>query len=401
ELAKRHEVTVLTSQGLGLPRDSVEQGVRVVRAPVFFRRQAAVANLLSMLAFIPAGIAVGKRLVRENRYDIINTFFVLPSGPVGDALAQFGRIPHILSVLGGDLYDPSKRLSPHRHLFLRAWIRCLLRRSDIVIGGSVNTLGNMRHFYTPEIEGVRIPLGIRRPEHDPAARGRYGFAEDEVLLVTVGRLVARKATSQLIAVMEALRQEKVRLLIIGSGPEETLLKEECAKKRLAGRVCFMGHVEEAEKFRLLRMCDVYVSTSQHEGFGLVFVEAMACGLPIVCYDHGGQGDFLEHAATGYLLPLNDLERFIDHCRLLIKDGELRRMIGRENLRRVNELFIDRCVERYEEIFLEAIARRQVETLVSLSTTKKLPLKLAEGALLSPYNGERNGLMAAPLRPLSH
>ena len=51
---------------------------------------------------------------------------------------------------------------------------------------------------------------------------------------------------------------------------------------------FLGHVAEAEKFRILRMCDVYVSTSQHEGFGLVFLEAMACGLPVIAMPTAGR-----------------------------------------------------------------------------------------------------------------
>ena len=134
ELARRHEVTVLTSQGLGLPSESVEEGVRVVRAPVFFRKQKAAANVPSMLAFIPMGIRLGKRLLKKERFDVINTHFALPSGPVGDALARSAGIPNILSVHGGDLYDPSKFTSPHRHLLLRWWIRRLVQRADAVVG---------------------------------------------------------------------------------------------------------------------------------------------------------------------------------------------------------------------------------------------------------------------------
>ena len=94
ELAKRHEITVLTSQGLGLPRESIENGLRVVRVPVFFRRQEAVANLASMLAFIQMGITGGRNLLRQDQYDLINTHFVLPTGPVGDALSRFAGIPN-------------------------------------------------------------------------------------------------------------------------------------------------------------------------------------------------------------------------------------------------------------------------------------------------------------------
>jgi glycosyltransferase involved in cell wall biosynthesis len=257
----------------------------------------------------------------------------------------------------------------------------------MVVGQSKNTLDNMRRFYTPEIVGVQIPLGIQKPQVDAGSRQSYGFDGDEVLCVTVGRLVARKAIHQLIAIMSALRTEAVRLLVIGAGPQEYRLKEESRTRGLGDRICFMGHVEESEKFRLLQMCDLYVSTSQHEGFGLVFLEAMACALPIVCYSHGGQTDFLEDTITGYLLPLNDLGGFIDCCRGLIKDRALRLRMGQANARRVRELFIDRCAQRYEEIFQEAIARCRMEAIVSLSAAKKLPLRVAEARLAAAGDGK--------------
>src|SRR5689334_18584359 len=76
ELAHRgHDVTVLTSRAFGLPADSIEDGVRVVRVPVFFRRQMAVANIASMAAYLPMGWFRGMRLGRRKAFDIINTHF--------------------------------------------------------------------------------------------------------------------------------------------------------------------------------------------------------------------------------------------------------------------------------------------------------------------------------------
>jgi glycosyltransferase involved in cell wall biosynthesis len=350
EMVKRHEVTVLTSQGPGLPTESVENGVRIIRVPVFFRNRISVANLLSMFMFIPMGIRAGKRLLSTNRFDIINTHFVLPSGPVGDVISDLGHIPNVLSVHGGDLYDPTKITSPHRYPFLRSWIRRLLKRATLVIGQSSNTIENLRRFYTPEIECIRIPLGIQNPKIKPTHRGEYGFGEDEFLMVTVGRLIPRKAVNQLISILERLNKEKVRLLIIGDGPKKQSLKQESIRRQLGNRVIFMGHVGESEKFRILRMCDLFVSTSQHEGFGLVFLEAMASGLPVICYDSGGQIDFLRDRETGYIVPLNDLHLFTKRCESLILNPELRKKMGRANEQRSEEFHITKCALRYESVF---------------------------------------------------
>lgn len=360
ELAKRHDVTVLTSRGLRTPAEAIENGVRVVRVPVFFRRQQAAGNLPSMFAYLPMGSMAGRKLLRLERYDVINTHFVLPTGPVGDALARYARIPNVLSVHGGDVYDPSKWTSPHRHALLRLWIRRLLRRAACVVGQSRNTLENVRCYYAPEIQGVRIPLGIKRPEIAIGSRAHYGLGQKDVLLATVGRLVPRKAIDQLISMMARIGAANVHLLILGTGPLEQRLREKARDLGVGDQVHFLGYVEEREKFAVLKMSDVFVSTSQHEGFGLVFLEAMASGLPVICYDHGGQTDFLTHGRTGYVLPLNDLAQLSQCCKKLIDDESGRKQMGRENTRRVEELFIDHCAARYESLFFEVIENQNKE-----------------------------------------
>lgn len=350
ELAKQHEVTVLTSHGLGAPLDSVENGVRVIRVPVFLRKRQATASLVSMLSFILIGIRKGKELLRNEKFDVINTHFALPTGPVGDALARFASIPNVLLVIGGDIYDPSKFTSPHRHPLLKGWVKRLLRRADLVVGESSDILEKTRQYYAPEIEGLLLPYGIQRPEFTPVPRADFGFSEEDILLVTVGRLVGRKAVNQLIAMVESLENKRVRLVVIGSGPLEQSLKEECRKRGVAGQVRFTGFVSEEEKFQLLEMSDIYVSTSQHEGFGLVFLEAMHCGLPIVCYDQGGQTDFLRDGETGYLVPLNNQGLFRDRCKHLIESAELRQVMGAYNKSLVEEFYISGCAVKYETIF---------------------------------------------------
>ena len=130
ELARRgHDVTVLTSRAFDLPADRVEDGVRVVRVPVFFRRQMAVANMPSMAAYLPMGAWRGLKLGRERTFDVINTHFVVPTGPLGHWLGRRLNVPNVLSVHGGDLFDPSKPSSPHRHALLRAPISNLLGRA--------------------------------------------------------------------------------------------------------------------------------------------------------------------------------------------------------------------------------------------------------------------------------
>jgi glycosyltransferase involved in cell wall biosynthesis len=354
-LARRHEVTVLSSRAAGLPPEESDGGVHVVRVPVLFRKQLAVANFASMATYLPTASWRGLRLGRNAGFDVINTHFVVPTGPVGAWLARQLKVPNVLSVHGGDLYDPSKSSSPHRHALLRWSVRHLLCRADVVVAQSRDTARNVAALYGVKRPVELVPLGIDRPPIAPRGERReFDIPENAYVLITVGRIVARKASLQLVETLCAVREAV--LLVVGDGPEAAALMSRATDRGVAERVRMLGHVSEASKQRALRMADVFVSTSQHEGFGLVYLEAMAFGLPIVCYDRGGQTDFLSTPATGYVVALNDLDAFNTAVASLRDSPQLRAAIARHNLAAVEEFFIERCAERYEQLFVDALAR---------------------------------------------
>ena len=357
-LARRHEVTVVTSRMAELPAVSKDGDATVVRVPVLFRRQLAVANLPSMLAYLPSGLWRGLQLGRERHFDVINTHFALPTGPLGNWLSRRLNVPNVLSVHGGDLFDPSKKTSPHRHAALRAMVAHLLRRADAVVAQSQDTARNVAQIYGVDRSVELIPLGIDRPP-PPAGttqRAAFNIPEDAFVLVTAGRIVARKACTQLIDSLAAV--PGAVLLIVGDGPEAAAVMRRAVECNVTHRVRMLGYVPDAVKYRAFQVADVFVSTSQHEGFGLVFLEAMAFGLPIVCYDRGGQTDFLTTPATGHVVPLNDVRAFNDAVRALRDAPQRRAEIRRNNLRRVEDYFIGRCAQRYEDLFERTVLAKR-------------------------------------------
>jgi glycosyltransferase involved in cell wall biosynthesis len=355
DLARRHDVTVLTSRALGLPAESLEAGVRVIRVPVFFRRQLAVANFPSMLAYLPMGGLRALTLRSGKDFDVINTHFAVPTGPLGAALGWLYGVPNVLSVHGGDLYDPSKGSSPHRHGWLRMPIRQLLKRADALVGQSRNTLEDVEKIYGVRRASHLIPLGIDRPPAvTRAARSDFGIPDDAFVMVTVGRVVPRKATVRLVEALSAAERPDAHLLIIGDGPDVAAVRQAAMAAGVAARVHLPGQVSDERKYQALAVADIFVSTSQHEGFGLVFLEAMAFGLPIICYDHGGQTDFLVDDETGFVVPLNDLPLFTRSMVALRDAAERRLAMARHNRVLVENYFIDKCAERYESLFEEVV-----------------------------------------------
>ncbi len=365
ELAARHSVTVLTSGVSELSAEETVNGVRIVRVPVGFRSSRQAASMASLASYVIKAKRRGRRLLAESSFDIINTHFVVPTGPVGEYLSRLGQIPNVLSVHGGDLYDPSKRTSPHRHWWLRMVIRRLLAAADCVVGQSSNTVGNVARYYTTDVQVELIPLGIPRPppreaaivaESGEAAAAPGGPTAERFEMVTVGRVVARKGVDQLVDLLHRLAQPDMHLTVVGDGPALPAVRERAESLGVNEQITFAGHVSEEEKIALLERADVYVSTSQHEGFGLSYLEGMALGLPMVSYDEGGHTDFVEHERTGYLVPLNDLDAFCDRVEALHHDRALLNAMSARSLEVVSHYFIESCAERYEALFERVMAK---------------------------------------------
>ena len=359
ELAQRHRVCVITSAYGDLPRREERAGVEIVRVSVVSRKGLDVATLPSLLSYPPAAWLGAARLFWRERFDIINSHFAVPTGPGSLPVAKLAGIPHVLSLHGGDVYDPSKRLSPHRLGVLRAAVNTALRFSDRVVAQSTNTRDNVYRYYRYRGPIELIPLGIRRPAFEPATREALGLPTDVFLGVTVGRLVARKALDVLLRALQLPECADVHLALIGGGPESDELQRLAADLGIADRAHFLGRVSESRKWQVLHAGDVYVSSRLHEGFGLVYLEAMAVGLPVVTPDHGGQIDFLRDGESGFLVPPGQPAALAQAIARLKNQPELAAKIRQANLLQAPEHRIERCAEAYERLFeavLEAKAR---------------------------------------------
>lgn len=350
ELAKKHDITIITSGFKGLPEKEMLNGVEILRVPVVFRKNMNAASIASMLSFFPSSLWVGNALLKRKKIDVVHSFFAIPSAPSGYYLARKYHIPHFLSLLGGDVYDPSKQLSPHNTLLLKQTVQKMIQGSDRVIADSIDIKKRAIQYFKGANSMDMISLGIERPRFKRIKRNELQLDDNDILLVTVGRLVARKNLTKLLHCLQKIEDPKVKALIIGDGPKMTELVQQVGSLGLNNRVRFFGRVNDEEKFQILSLSDIYVSTSNHEGFGLVFLEGMAAGLPVVCYDKGGQNDFLKDRKTGFVVPFGETELFTAQLSRLCGDEQLRKAFKRFNSQYVEKFFIERCAQQYDDLY---------------------------------------------------
>jgi glycosyltransferase involved in cell wall biosynthesis len=354
--AREHEVDVLTTAWRDLPREDTVDGLRVYRVPVLGRGDLATASLLSMLSFLPSGVARGLRTLRKKRYDILNTHFAIPSGPTGVALSRVLGTPQVLTIIGGDIYDPTKRLSPSNSVLLRAVVRRVINSSARIIAISQDIKDRAQRDLQCRTEIEVIHYGLTPPQFETKSRQELGVPQNEVVLISIGRLIRRKALSDLLLALSRLKERRFRLLIIGEGPEEENLRDLAQRLGISAQVDFVGAIWGERKFQYLAAADMFVLPSIHEGFGLVFLEAMHCGLPVIASSSGGQTDFLEDGKTGFLIPVGDVQALAEAILRLANDGGLCRQMSEFNKEYVKGFHISHVAERYEALFSEVLRR---------------------------------------------
>lgn len=300
-LARRADVVVLTSGTGGLPRQSEESGARIVRVPVLGRSERERSSSISLATFVPAAGLFGPRGLGGWSPDIVHAFFAIPSGLTGALVARRHRVPFILTLIGADVHDPSRRFSPDRFRPLGAIVRRVARAASAITAISTD-VADRGQALTGRGNIEVIPCGIEPRELPEPSRAALGWAADDFVIVTTARLVARKAIDRLILAMDAL-SPNARLEIIGDGPELVALQQ--LASGIDRRIEFAGSLDDRQRDARLASADVYCQPSLHEGFGIAILEAMGYGLPAVVTDAGGPRDFVVDGENGFLVRPGD------------------------------------------------------------------------------------------------
>ena len=225
--------------------------------------------------------------------------------------------------------------------------------------GRIAVSAAARHFidrYFPGDYKV-IPNGVdveRFARAVPIARWQDGTRN----LLFVGRHEPRKGLLELLKAFRILRKTgcRCRLLIVGSGPQEREARRYVLTRRL-GNVEFLGRVSDDEKAQLYRTADVYVSPATgRESFGIVLLEAMAAGTPIVCSDIHGYKGVVRRGREALLVPPRRPKAIAAALAALLGDDERRARIGEAGRRRADEFSWERVTAKVDDYYGFVIRR---------------------------------------------
>jgi len=189
-----------------------------------------------------------------------------------------------------------------------------------------------------------------------SSRKRLGL-EKSITVLFVGRLVYTKGTDLLIKAWKEviLDNPSCVLLIAGTGIEQSELESLCKNSGIEENVLFLGHINNVEEY--LKVVDVFVFPSRHEGMPNALLEAMACGLPVIASRIGGVVDVVEDGRSGILFEPGDVSGLTSAMIKLLKDDDLRQKLGAEARKRIVEGFsIERAADEYIKLYGKLIAQ---------------------------------------------
>jgi phosphatidylinositol alpha-1,6-mannosyltransferase len=314
------ETTVLTTRSDGSSAWDAAQPFRVERVDH------------SVLLPSPALVRRVDELAREVDADIV---FIDPLLPLGLIVPHLDRDrPVVVLAHGAEITVPGRL--PVTHAAARRVLRAV---SGVVAFGGYPAEACVRVAGRP-IPVLQLPCGIDSARFAPldaeskaAVRKRHHLDPDRPLVLGQSRLVPRKGFDVLIDAVARL-DDDVQLAIGGRGRDEARLRRRARERGIEHRVTFLGRIADADLVDVFGMADVFAMLCRDrwggleaEGFGIVFVEAQACGVPVVAGRSGGSHEAVLDGTTGFVVPPRDVEAVARSIDRLLRDDALRARFG--------------------------------------------------------------------------
>ncbi len=349
ELARRgHDVTWLSMRQRQSPNEETIDGVRHLhRGPRI--KNPPSRPLLAMLRFMLTACWH----VLTHRYDVIDcqTYAPLPAVWLACLLSRQKMVATIHDVSrGGTGHEGQWMTNRFRRLIGLAETALYRMPYPKIIAVSQSTADALVRRWGVASGRVHVlPNGIELPPA-PAA---LGAPPRDIDLIYAGRFVPTKNIADLIEVVRILHAAGAvrRVALVGEGPlwDEMVVKARAAG--LADVIEFTGRKGNAEVLDLLRRGKVFFHASSREGFPVVMVEALACGLPVVAYRIPGVVDVIDDGVTGLLVEEHDTAAHATACRRLLEDANERGRLARSGRNMVvASLTIQAMTDRIEAIY---------------------------------------------------
>ena len=358
-----HEVQVFAPSYEGCPSHQV-RGIPVCRFRYFFRRWENLTHgqgapnrirnpfyLFIAFFYIILGAVAALRFCRKQQFDVIHVNWPFPHAIWGYLVWKMYRVPMVLTFHGAEL------LLSKKFFFVPPFIRHAAKHAKGLICNSSYTAKELQKYTDRPIS--IIPFGCTVvPKH--SAKDSKKAVKD---ILFAGRLIARKGVSTLLRAVQSIdRQVPICLHIVGTGNMEEEWKRLAGELDKENRIIFHGLVSNELLEHLYSKADVFVlpaivdDRGDTEGLGVVLVEALSFGTPVVASNVGGIPDVIIHNKTGLLVPQKDVNALSAAVVSVLRDESLAQKLTKEGLAHAESYFDWRRITALlDESYRKAVA----------------------------------------------
>jgi D-inositol-3-phosphate glycosyltransferase len=349
ELARRgHRVDVFTrSQNPKLPRidESLERGARIIHTPAGPEAPYSKHRVYEHLPEFVAGVLEQAR-ADDIRYDVIHSHYWL-SGVVARELQQDWGAPivhmfHTLGRMKNAVAQRAEEQEPSRRIHCEGQI---VHFTDALIAATPVEERQLIDLYAADLRHIHvISPGVDLEQFYPIpqahAKARIRVCPERYMILFVGRIEPLKGIDNLLRAIALVVERRPELRaglcvpIVGGDPDRVCLDDEMVRLQdlreelgIEDVVTFLGAKGQDMLQYYYSAAEMVVMPSDYESFGMVALEAMACGTPVIASDVGGLSHLVRHQRTGYRVPARDPEALADKITRLLTHEGLRRRIG--------------------------------------------------------------------------
>ncbi|MBA4494487.1 N-acetyl-alpha-D-glucosaminyl L-malate synthase BshA [Paenactinomyces guangxiensis] len=323
------------------------------------RYHGVEANRYAVFKYPPYDLALASRMAqvaKAHQLDLLHVHYAVPHAIAAVLAKQMigDQLKVVTTLHGTDITvlgeDPS----------LRDVICFGIQKSDAVTAVSESLAKQTRDLFCVDRHIERIynfvDTRVYYPRDVSYLRSKY-IDPDEKLLLHISNFRPVKRPEDVIAIFARV-QEKIpcRLLLVGEGPEMPKIIERVEELGLTSKVIFLGKQDEVSQ--LISLADLLLLPSEKESFGLVALEAMACGVPAISSNAGGLPEVIEHGRTGFLSEAGDVEGMAQYAICLLQDDSLYQAFAQAGIERVKTTFSgEQIAAQYEAVYDRVIRNK--------------------------------------------
>jgi glycosyltransferase involved in cell wall biosynthesis len=296
-----------------------------------------------------------RQMHRESPISVIHAHAALPCGDAAALLERRTGIPFVVTVHGLDVFNQCFENGTVARWRQKASLR-VYRSAAKVICVSDKVRQILLAGAGTGVAATVVNNGTDTDLFSPTPDLPHSAPDGSPTILAVGNLLEGKGHELVLMALRRLQESfpSLQVNIIGHGADQYRFAQLAEDLGVRDRVSFLGRKSRIEVAEAMRHCTVFALPSRNEGLGCVYLEAMACGKPVIACNGQGIESIIQHGCNGWLIPPDGLEELVEGLRTLLENAALREQIGRAARQTiVDRLTLSHQARQLLEIYREA------------------------------------------------